>query len=423
MINVIEKLIANKRVLILGFGKEGQSTFEIIKKLAITKEVYIADKREMEVPAFADGVITGDKYLDCLDDFDVVFKSPGIVLPKAIDDYSCHITCQMDLFLKAYKDRCIGITGSKGKSTTSSFLCHLLRLKGYHVLLGGNIGIPVFDLIKDIDEDSIIVLEISCHQLEYAHNSPHIAVLLNIFEEHLDHYGSFEKYAAAKKNIFLNQNENDILYINKDNDQEDYHGHKHLINKNVLPFSSLDDIEGCSLNGDHFLFDLAADYEIGKLYGVEDDVFYEALRTFKPLPHRLEYFGTYQGIRFYDDSISTINESAINAIASIKDIGSILIGGLDRGIDYSKLVEYLKEGHVKNICLMYASGKKIADLLGVTELNVAVVENLDEAIDWAFENTAAGHACVLSPAAASYGYFKNFEERGDYFKERVRNHG
>ena len=204
MKTVLKELILNKKILILGFGREGRSTLREIMSLGGFSSISVADKNDVsdivpnDIP-----VIFGDTYLDIIDEYDVVFKSPGIVLKRPADEYKALIVGEMDVFVKAYGDRIIGVTGTKGKSTTSSLIAHILKENGKNVLFAGNIGIPVFDIADKVTKDSVIVIEMSCHQLEYIRYSPHVAVLLNIYEDHLDHYGTREKYALAKKHIYL----------------------------------------------------------------------------------------------------------------------------------------------------------------------------------------------------------------------------
>ncbi|MCQ2520609.1 MAG: UDP-N-acetylmuramoyl-L-alanine--D-glutamate ligase, partial [Lachnospiraceae bacterium] len=203
MDKVLKQIISNKNILILGFGREGKSTLREILALGGFLSVTIADAKDIpseikkDLPDYME-YVTGDGYLDCIDDYDVVFKSPGVVLKKPASEYKALITAQMDIFLMAYRDRSIGITGTKGKSTTSSLIAHLLKENGKNVLFAGNIGIPVFDIWKQVEDDSVVVIEMSCHQLEYIRVSPRISVLLNIYEDHLDHYETREKYAEAK---------------------------------------------------------------------------------------------------------------------------------------------------------------------------------------------------------------------------------
>ncbi|MBQ6569070.1 MAG: UDP-N-acetylmuramoyl-L-alanine--D-glutamate ligase [Clostridia bacterium] len=390
--------------------------------------VAIADMKYPEDYDLGDAeIFAGDGYLDVLDSFDIVIKSPGLVLPKKFSEYKCLITSQTELFFKRYRDQIIGITGTKGKSTVSSLTYHELSQNGIPALLAGNIGTPVFEIVDDITPETKIVLELSCHQLEYNHYSPALSVILNIYEDHLDHYGTHENYVNAKKNIYLHQKPLEMLYCGenflpykKENPSRTF-----VVKPDILPFKSLSDIEGVKLRGEHNLSDCAFAYLIAKSLGVTDEGFIAALKTFNPLKHRLEPVANIGGIEYFDDSISTTVESSINAMKSIENAQTILLGGMDRGIDYSALVEYLAtDCKLANIVFMYASGKRIYEMLsercgGTFSKNVYLTADLKEAVSVAKSITKPGGACILSPAAASYGYFKNFEERGDAFTKLV----
>lgn len=387
-------------------------------------------------------LLTGAHYMDSLENYDVVFKSPGVVLPKAADEYTCLITSQTEVFFEAYREQIIGITGTKGKSTTSTLLYHILQESGIDTVLAGNIGIPFFDILEQITPRTRIVCELSCHQLEYIHVSPHIAILLNIHEEHLDHYGTMEKYVHAKQQIYLHQKEQDLPLL------QDW---MVLPAKGTCPSHILtvsDRFASCdvTLTGTRIRFESgdyripasetvcwditiiwisAFDYGVCHELGVDDESFTKALISYEPLPHRLRLIGSLDGVRYYDDSISTICDTAIQALKSIPSPGSILIGGMDRGIDYSELIEYLSVDSVPHIILMEATGKRIYEEIKNSYPafhdpdRLHLVEHLSDAVELAKKVTPRGSACILSPAAASYGIFKNFEERGDAFRDLV----
>ena len=221
LIKALKEEISGKKVLILGFGREGKLNLEVVARAGGVSELAIADQNEINIEEVTEiagkavsniKTITGTDYLAHIDEFDIVFKSPGVVLPKPFSEYKALITSQAEYFLKVYGSQTIGVTGTKGKSTTTTLIYHELRGNGFDALLVGNIGIPAFHLIDEIKENTKIVFELSCHQLEYGKYSPHIGVYLNVFPEHLDHYGSFEKYRASKENIYKNQSEKDKLY-------------------------------------------------------------------------------------------------------------------------------------------------------------------------------------------------------------------
>lgn len=419
--NIINEFI-NKKVLILGFGREGRSTYKFIKNNNVNCEIGIADKNEiLDEEVISDKNVTihtGENYMDSLYSYDLIMKTPGISFKgKNVDGILDKITSQTELFLKYAAEKTVGITGTKGKSTTASLTYEMLSKK-YNAMLVGNIGLPVFEAIDKYEDTDVFVFELSSHQLEHVKYSPHIAVVLNMFEEHLDHYNSYDEYKEAKRNVFKHQTKNDYYILN--NDMKDIILGNHALNQNIIDVNVDENVE-TSLMGKHNKYNVCVAKTIAEIYNVDEKDILDVAKSFKGLPHRLEYIGKYNNIHFIDDSIATIPEAAISAIESLENVQTIILGGMDRGIDYSKLIEYLNIKPVGNIILMNDSGRKIYEGLDKNNANcnILLVEDLEEAVKMAYKYTNENMTCVLSPAAASYGIFKNFEERGDKFKEYV----
>lgn len=454
MREVLKKYITGKKVAVLGFGREGKSTLKLIEEIGGYTSVSILDLNEVKSDYEDVAMVCGADYQKNLDDYDVVIKSPGIVLERDFDTYKCKILCQTEIFFERYSKQIIGITGTKGKSTTTALIYHILKESGRDTVLAGNIGIPAFDIIDSIDDNTIIVFEMSSHMLEYMTVAPRIGVFLNIHEEHLDHYGTMEKYVNAKKNIYLNQKSDDICFVNNtigaECDSElvelycDFEGEKvseeslafvdtYLsVFGNIVNFKHHNNmykyeipVEDIRIFGGHNYYDIGVAFGVLSLKGITYEEFDKALKTFESLPHRLQYVGEYNDVKYYDDSISTICDTAIQAMNCVPNIDTILIGGMDRGIDYAELIEYLSDCKLSNIILMYETGQRIFNEINEkycefkNKERLVLVNDLVEAVQKAKELTKAKKACVMSPAAASYGYFKNFEERGDVFKELV----
>lgn len=407
----ISDFLNNKSILILGFAREGKSTYNFIKKYVNYERLGIADKFE---PECNETKYFGSEYLSAVNKYDIIIKSPGIPffdIPKG-----SLVTSQTELMLMANSKNMIGVTGTKGKSTTSSLIFSMLNDAGKNVKLVGNIGVPMFDCLDDITDDTILVCEMSSHQLEHIKYSPHIAVLLNIFEEHLDHYSTYEDYQLAKVNIFRHQSENDFVVYSTENELVYNYINKYAVGKR-LTFPYPYKVES-NLLGAHNEKNIMAARLVACTFEIDEKSIKESIKKFKGLPHRLEFVGEFDGVRYYNDSISTIPEATIMAIKSLKDVDTVLIGGLDRGVHYEKLAEFLEYSSVNNIILMYDTGIRIQKLLNRS--GVIYVENLEEAVKLAKKVTKEGRICLLSPAAASYGFFKNFEERGNAFCEFVR---
>ncbi|MDE7138497.1 MAG: UDP-N-acetylmuramoyl-L-alanine--D-glutamate ligase, partial [Ruminococcus sp.] len=383
----LKKYTENKSVCILGFGREGKSTYRLLDKYCSPKSVAISDLNPVDratnsLPENV-GIITGENYQDCLDDFDIVFKSPGIVLKKSPSDLKCEITSETQVFFTVFREQIIGITGTKGKSTVSSLIYHILKESGKETYLVGNIGVPVFDIAEDVKKETVIVCELSCHQLEYMTVSPTTAVFLNLYEEHLDHYGTMENYYNAKRNIYLHQKENDRLLINSDiapendnqyiytisaeNPSADIYVHDSIVIKEEDYEAYKIPVDKIRLLGIHNHYNIAVAYFITSFY-VEQEDFEKALCTFNPLAHRLEYVDTVDGVRYYDDSISTACATAVEALKSVPNAKTILIGGMDRGINYTTLVDFLNTCDVNIVC-METSGKRIFDMIHNMDFN------------------------------------------------------
>lgn len=444
MLNTIRNVIRHKKVLVLGFGREGKSSLDLITEAGGYDKLAISDQNEIVLPPrYQDQeivCISGADYQKKLNEYDMIFKSPGIVLEAEVSSLTARLVSQTELFFERYGDRIIGVTGTKGKSTTTTLIFHILKSAGRNVVLAGNIGIPAFDIWREIGEDTIVAFEMSSHQLEYMTAAPKTAVYLNIHEEHLDHYGTMEKYVRAKENIYRNQKEGDLLFVNEQIVPKEgtcrarvittgygEHADLRIVGHEICYKGHVYNIPADKIHllGEHNYYNIGTAYGVVKEYGVTDEEFTEGLCTYETLPHRLQYIGTVDGVKYYDDSISTICDTAIQALNSVKDADTVLIGGMDRGIDYEELIGFLSQRYSANIILMAATGKRIygeiqrdhKDFRNADRLYL--VDTLEEAVSLAKRITKKGKSCVMSPAAASYGIFKNFEERGEVFHRLV----
>ncbi len=388
--SIIDKL-NDKRILIWGYGREGQSTERFLKKCCKPASVKVFEGKR-------------DGFNE--DEYDWIIKSPGIVYHEANLKY----LSQTEIFLEEYRDQVIGISGTKGKSTTSSMLYTVLKeCSNKKVIILGNIGQPCLDYFEEIDENTVVVFEMSCHQLAHCEASPHISIFLNFYEEHLDYYETVERYFKAKSNIALYQKEDDYFFVGDNVPEIETKARViRMERKNEQAFD-------LGVLGEHNIYNAQfVHYIATQLYGCDEDAVLASMKRFKGLPHRLEHVGDVDGVAYYDDSISTIPEATISAIKSVPNVQTILIGGMDRGINYDVLIDFIQKNEQYKFICMYDSGKRIYDAVGACEQCV-YVPDLELAVAEAKKITEAGRACVLSPAAASYGYFKNFEERGERF--------
>lgn len=408
MFDLILNRLRGKRILILGFGREGRSSLAFLNKYLPEAMVAVADKNSLEGVSHS-----GEDYLQSVYDYDIVIKTPGISL-KDFDPRGVEITSQTDLFLSQFHHQTIGITGTKGKSTTTSLIHHLLKSSGHDAILTGNIGIPCFDIMEQIHDDSVVVYELSAHQLEYVHNSPRVGVLLNVFEEHLDHFGTFERYKQAKFNLLRFMGEDDYAVVHDSLMMETL-----SLGVNSVTFSRMDfdiDEEALPILGPHNLLNAQAALSAIAAYGIDVRQVIPYLYTFTPLEHRLEPVGVFGGVRFVNDSISTIPQATIAACQTLGRVDFLLLGGFDRDIDYTPLSEYLKEHPVPHLLFTGKAGERMMALMeGVASQKVRYA-TMESAFEYIKRQARPGDVCLLSPAASSYDQYKNFEERGGKFK-------
>lgn len=380
----------------------------------------------------------GEEYLDHLEEYDVIIKAPGIsFVGMDLEEYAHKITSQLELLLEFFDVFTIGVTGTKGKSTTSSLIYQILQDQGKKSMLLGNIGVPVFDFIEELTKDTILVLEMSSHQLEYMKTSPNIAILLNIFPDHLDHYNSYEDYAKAKCNIYKHQKETDYFLYNSDNEMiqkvlEAAEGKTYSVSfegkkeskiyvKDNTVFLEDKPIyntkEPRKLVGDYILNNMMFVLGVSEILGLDLRKTANTINQFEPLRHRLQLVGSYEGVSYYDNSIATIPKATIEAVKALSNVDTLIIGGMDRGIDYTELIEFINQSEMNHIICMPKTGHDIASQI---EKKTYLVNTMEEAVVTAKQVTTKGKSCLLSPAAASYGFFKNFEEKGDIYQELVK---
>lgn len=444
MIDKLVGYLAEKEIVILGFGLEGQSTYRFLRRYLPDKTVTIADQQEDLLEKFDflredERVVVrgGADYLEGVADYDLVIKTPGIsLLGVKLEGWAEKISSQMELFLEFFEGKTVGVTGTKGKSTTSSLIYQILQDQKVDSLLLGNIGMPVFDCLEEMTPETIVVLELSSHQLEYMRRSPKIAVLLNLYEEHLDHYGTFEKYVLAKRRILEYQTQDDNLLYNSDDAmvrEEIKVGQAEKWSVSLTGQARVETegdvvkIDGeevydrrreRNLLGAYNLQNIMFALGVAWILGLDMEQAAKSVDEFKTLAHRLDLVGEYGGVKYYDNSIATIPEATEAAVRALGGVDTLIIGGMDRGVDFMKFIEFLRGDEVKKVICMPETGYKIAEKL--PEEKRLVVQDLAEAVQAAGKVTEKGGICLLSPAAASYGFFKNFAEKGDLFQKLVK---
>ncbi len=408
--------IVGLNILILGYGREGESVYNYLKNNYPNLKIKIADEKN-------------DKnYLKNLRDCDLVIRSPGVRvnLPqiKKYLDKGGKMTSATNIFFSICKGKTIGVTGTKGKSTTASLIYDILKRKYKDVRLVGNIGKPALDFIANSTEETIFILELSSFQLEDLRYSPNLAVILAIYPEHLDYHETFEQYLSAKTNIIKYQNENDTVIFNPKNELAKKIAYQSKAKKTPFVQKKFDKT---FLTGSGSFDNVLAAFTVGVTLAVNKDDIKAAIKKFKPLEHRLEFIGEFKGIRFYNDSLATIPEAVINAIEALEeDVETLILGGYDRGLDFSKLGKFLSKKKIKNLILFPTTGTKIWQALLNSQNSGKLlptkyeVSSMDKAVKMAFKVTPPGKICLLSPGSSSFGLFKSYQERGNQFKKLVK---
>ena len=449
MIERLVEFLKGKNILILGFGREGETSYKFIREHLKDQKLTIADMNEVIVedyPYLAEDkntkLVLGKGYLSGLENYDLIIKTPGLSLKDMdISKFKQKITSQLELVMEYLNVFTIGITGTKGKSTTSTLMYQIIKDQGKNVMLLGNIGEPIFNRIDEMGRDTILVLEMSSHALEFVKRSPEISILLNIYEEHLDHYSSLEKYIEAKYNIAKFQKDGNYFIYNYDNELMDefnyqYKEEDYAVSINEIPNTvnkvfikdenvylnneKLFNINlKMNLKGMHNINNIMFVVTVARLMGLDIGKALDTISNFKPLEHRMEFVATVGGVSYYNDSIATIPESTINGVNAIKNVNTLIVGGKDRGVNLDELIEFLWNSDIENIICLHTTGEYIYNKLEKSDKNLFKVNNMESAVKIAKKVSRPGTNCLLSPAAASYGFFKNFEERGQIFKKCV----
>ena len=440
------------KIALIGFGLEAKSAYDYFKSIDqnITFEIYDENsKSKIELP-------NGAKFFGDFHDFskiqaDLIVRTPAVNprrLPK-----NAKITSVTNLFFEKCPAPIIGVTGSKGKGTVSSFITEILRAAGLRVHLVGNIGLPALNELSKIQKDDAVIYELSSFQLWDAQKSPHIAILNNLEVDHLDVHDGFEDYVTAKMNIAKNQTENDFFIFNVENSivLKNVENLKNQLKAELQPFQdyNLAHIqENYFLWGDEVLFETdilkipgehnqknacaamiaTFDFLREKGFQIEEifDFWREGLSKFTGLPHRLKFVREFEGVRFYDDSIATTPGSAIAALNSFEKPKILILGGSNKGADLSELIEKISkmpEQELRKVILMGVESSKLAQKLTQAGferfINLGQETNMKEVVKTSFENAQSGDVVILSPAHASFDMFKSYADRGEQFIENV----
>lgn len=434
----------NKKIFIFGMARSGYEAAKLL--VNYNNEIVIVDGKEQdenhvkELESLGVKVVITEAQADLLDEtYDVMIKNPGIKYdnPVVVKAKKLNIKVvnevEMAYSFLPKNTYIIGVTGSNGKTTTVTLIYEILKEANKHVHLCGNIGTPLSSMVKEIEENDILVIEISDHQLCDMYDfKTNISILTNISETHIDFHDSYDRYKMMKKRIFNHHTNSDIAIINFNNEEsleltsdisskKLYFGKDILIKDNKIYYQdeaiiSLDDIK---LKGIHNYENIMAAILATKKFSVTNEDIYHVLNHFNGVEHRIEYVDTIQGRKFYNDSKSTNNKALITALSSFQTPVILIMGGLDRGQSFDELNDYMH--HVKHIICYGETKDKIKEYANKYNYPCEVMNHLIEATHKAYKLSSSGDTILLSPGCASWDQYKCFEDRGNEFKNEIRN--
>ena len=440
-----KEYIKGKNVSVIGIGISNRPLIKYLVSLGASVTAYDKKSEEalgeiaVELKSMGVKLVLGDNYLDSLSG-DIIFKTPGMRYdnPKLLEakNKGSIITSEMEVFFEICPATIIAVTGSDGKTTTTTLIYTMLKEAGFTAHLGGNIGTPLMTKAEEMSKTDYAVLELSSFQLHTMKKSPHIAVITNITPNHLDWHTNYEEYIDAKKNISAHQGKEDILVINNGNEETVKIGKN--ANAEVRSFSAKCDalvhleneviyygdeeilkVSDIKVPGRHnvenYMTAIAAVYNL-----VDKAVINKVAREFGGVPHRIELVRTLDGVRYYNSSIDSSPNRTINTLNVFSEPVVLIAGGKDKGIPYDEIGEPIAE-HVKTLILIGATSKVIDKAVKKTGKNVPTIfaETYEEAVNAAKEAAVSGDVVLLSSASTSFDMFNNFEERGNLFKELV----
>ena len=446
-----------RKVAIIGLGV---SNLPLLKYMyeKNAKVTVFDEKEKEEVPRkllerlekYEADAFFGKKCFENLKGFDIIFRSPSCLPTRKelVEEKSRGgiITSEIEMLMKLCPCKIIGVTGSDGKTTTTSLIYSILKKAGYNTYLGGNIGIPLFTKLEEMRPEDILVLELSSFQLMGMEVSPNISVITNITPNHLNIHKDYQEYIDAKKTIFKYQNANDCLVLNYDNEITKNCGKE--AKSKVTYFSSkekldngfiVDDgiIKECEdgirkhildtkevlLRGNHNYENIATALAATKTL-VEQDIAVEAVKEFRAVEHRLEFVREINNVKWYNDSVSSSPTRTIAGLSSFDEDIVLIAGGYDKNLDYTPIAKPILN-KVKTLILLGATAGKIFDAVKEEEekekkgIDIYMADNLEEAVNLAKKYAKPKEVVLFSPASASFDMFKNFAERGNIFKNLV----
>ncbi len=436
---------SEKAIAIVGFGREGKSSYRFLRHSFPNRTLVIYDEHmddsSNEVLAHDPNVRVFDQSFASLQILEpIVIKTPGIPKKKLRLTYpAVRVTSQIDIFAQMFGKQMIAVTGTKGKSTTSHVVAHVLSTCGKHVVFAGNIGKPLFEVIDSVGPDTIVVVETSAFQSESLTAAPHIGVLLNLYQDHLDYYDSMNEYVSSKLHMFLLMTEQQICMHNLDDQTVTSVLSKIRATKQTFSLSStvhadayvsnnalwykdekIIDASKLQLPGEHNRRNCLPAILCGKYFGCSNDAIAQGLATVKPLQGRLERIGVVNEVSFYDDAVATIPEATIAALESLGNVTTLIAGGHERHQNFEELGKYISTSTVQNLILFPTTGKRIAQAVEkYRNVHVVFVSSMQEAVTQAYKATNSGGVVLLSTASPSFGLFADYADRSRQYTHEI----
>ena len=392
------------KIAILGFGREGQSVYKFLKKQSSYKkaEFFILDQNTKTKTPKGSTPVLGKKYLDNLKEYDQVFRSPGI--PYHLVKKHKNITSPTELFFKLCPAKIIGITGTKGKGTTATLIYKILKHCKKDAYLVGNIGKPAIDSLSKLKKTSWVVFELSSFQLQGIKQSPHVAVLLDIFPDHMEVHTNYQEYVNAKKNIHRHQKSSDKVFFVKDLDL-----------KRFKAFSPGD----LKILGEHNFKNAVMAYTVTKNLKCPEKKIVEVITKFKGNEHRLEFVKKVKGVSFYNDSASTNPQTTIAAVEAFSEPKILIAGGYDKNLSYEPWGKVFPKANIKALILIGNNKQKIKKALINKKITIKTAPSLKEAVQLSKKISVNNDVVILSPGAASFDMFNSYDDRGQKFKNLI----
>ena len=433
------KNLIGKKIAIIGLGVSNMPLLDYFKNIDCEVSIFNENDIDFDLSDYNYSVYTGCDCLDKLVGFDIIFRSPSC-LPNRKEivkerERGCYVTSEIEEVIKLSPSKIIGVTGSDGKTTTTTLIDLVLRANGYRTFLGGNIGTPLFSKIKDMKEDDIIVLELSSFQLMNMEVSPSVSVITNVTPNHLDKHKDLLEYIDAKKNIY--KHSDGVLVINNDNEvtreiessrEVRYFSRYNKTNcfyvlDGIIYFNEkpVFDTKNLKIRGIHNHENICAC--MSAIYDMVDiDKSFEAISNFGGVEHRLEFIRQINGVKWYNDSVSSSPTRTIAGLKSYDEDIVLIAGGYDKNLDYSPIGRPILD-KVKVLILFGATKDKIYEavtkLKTDEEIEIFICDKLEDVVNKAYEVSKNGQVVLFSPASASFDMFKNFADRGIKFKNLV----